>query len=81
MKPPFSSVRLGIVFASYVLLSGLLIQLVLIPRLFPALDAGDGLLVGGDWVLFNREEEFRHRLIEPPPEKMSATDCSGSHAN
>jgi len=32
---------------------GLFIQLIALPFIFPSLHAGDGLLIGGDWLLFN----------------------------
>lgn len=39
----------------YSLSVGLLIQLVILPFWMPALDAGHGLLKGGDWIWFHRE--------------------------
>ena len=39
----------------YALAAGLLVQLVILPVAMPALDAGDGLLKGGDWVWFQQE--------------------------
>lgn len=39
----------------YSLSAGLLIQLVILPFVMPALDAGHGLLKGGDWVGFQQE--------------------------
>ena len=39
----------------YALSVGLLIQLVMLPFVTPALDAGHGLLKGGDWVWFHQE--------------------------
>jgi hypothetical protein len=37
------------------LLAGLAIQLVVLPYILPGLNAGDGLLVGGDWVGFHKQ--------------------------
>jgi len=39
----------------YSLSAGLLIQLVMLPFVMPALDAGHGLLKGGDWIGFHQE--------------------------
>lgn len=39
----------------YSLAAGLIIQLVILPFLLPGLDAGHGLLKGGDWVGFHQE--------------------------
>lgn len=39
----------------YSLSVGLLIQLVMLPFVMPTLDAGHGLLKGGDWVIFQHE--------------------------
>lgn len=59
-----SDFRFGALFCSrgvfalgffYALLVGLLIQLVMLPFVMPALDAGHGLLKGGDWLWFHQE--------------------------
>ncbi|MBD3812290.1 MAG: hypothetical protein IE917_08715 [Betaproteobacteria bacterium] len=39
----------------YSLSVGLLVQLVILPFVLPALDAGQGLLKGGDWIWFQQE--------------------------
>ena len=39
----------------YALLAGLLIQWVVLPFLLPGIHAGNGLLAGGDWVVFQQE--------------------------
>src|SRR3972149_2847474 len=49
-----SNLKLWTLFFIYTLLAGLLIQLILLPYVFPTMHAGDGLLLGGDWVGFNR---------------------------
>lgn len=55
MKKRFpSALALWSVIALYVLGMGLLIQLVLLPFVFTSLHAGNGLLIGGDWLLFHR---------------------------
>ena len=59
-----SNFRLGALFSArgvftlaffYSLAVGLLIQLVMLPFVMPALDAGHGLFKGGDWVWFHQE--------------------------
>ena len=40
---------------AYAMLSGLAIQLVILPYVFPQLHAGDGLLAGRDWVGFHEQ--------------------------
>ena len=46
--------KLWVVLALLFLFLGLLLQLVIIPYGFPRLDAGHGLIIGGDWVGFQR---------------------------
>lgn len=46
--------RLWVCFFLYPATVALLVQLVLLPYVFPAWHAGHGLLVGGDWVLFHQ---------------------------
>lgn len=41
------------VIACYILAVGMLVQLVLLPYVFPQLHAGNGLMLGGDWVRFH----------------------------
>lgn len=47
----------------YALSVGLLIQLVLLPFVMPALDAGHGLLKGGDWIEFHQKAVHLANLI------------------
>jgi hypothetical protein len=51
-KPYIAKLWLMIFF--YTLLVGLFVQLVLLPVLFPYWHGGDGLLIGGDWLEFQR---------------------------
>lgn len=53
----------GLAFAYGVVAAGL-IQLVLLPYVFPAWHGGDGLLAGGDWLVFHRYGEYLARLIQ-----------------
>ncbi|HQU17249.1 MAG TPA: hypothetical protein PLO69_14290 [Gammaproteobacteria bacterium] len=46
--------KLWLIFTLFFSFCGLLLQLVVIPYGFPHLDAGHGLLAGGDWVGFQR---------------------------
>ncbi|MFC2081635.1 hypothetical protein ACFLR0_00440 [Candidatus Bipolaricaulota bacterium] len=48
---------------AFVLLVGLLIQLVVLPHVLPSFHAGDGLFVGGDWITFHREAVDMSTLI------------------
>lgn len=43
-----------VLFFTFAVVASLMLQLVVLPFWFPALHAGDGLLVGGDWVGFHR---------------------------
>ncbi len=43
-----------VLFFTFAAVAALMLQLVVLPFWFPALHAGDGLLVGGDWVGFHR---------------------------
>lgn len=50
---------------AYAMLSGLAIQLVILPYVFPQLHAGDGLLAGRDWVGFHEQAIAQaHRIAE-----------------
>jgi hypothetical protein len=49
---PFVWVFWVVVFL-YPILAGLLLQLIVLPYIFPAWHAGDGILVGGDWLGFH----------------------------
>ena len=51
-SPPFG--WLWLAFFAYAAIVALLVQLVLLPYVFPQLHAGNGLLVGGDWLGFHR---------------------------
>lgn len=48
----YSKLWLAVFF--YILIVGLLFQLVVMPYLFPSIHAGDGLMIGGDWVGFQQ---------------------------
>lgn len=48
-----SSFRIWLLFFLYALCTGFLVQLFVLPYLFPALHAGEGLLKGGDWLYFH----------------------------
>jgi len=48
----------------YALAVGLFIQLVLLPHILPGLDAGHGLLKGGDWVGFHSDAERLAKKIQ-----------------
>jgi hypothetical protein len=50
-----SEKKIWLLFFSYILIVTLLIQLIILPYLLPDWHAGDGLLVGGDWVGFHRD--------------------------
>ena len=45
--------RLWLLFFIYPALVALLVQLVVLPYIFPAWNAGDGMLAGGDWYMFH----------------------------
>lgn len=55
--------RLWAAFFVYAASVALLVQLVLLPYVFPAWHAGDGLLVGGDWVGFHSVARSRAEWI------------------
>lgn len=38
----------------FILVTSLLIQLIILPQFFPQIHAGDGLLIGGDWVRYHQ---------------------------
>jgi hypothetical protein len=45
---------LGLAFFAYTAMVAVLVQVVLLPHVFPAYHAGHGLLIGGDWLEFHR---------------------------
>ena len=45
--------KIWMIFFSYTALVSLLIKSIILPYVFPALYAGNGLAVGGDWIYFN----------------------------
>ena len=47
--------RIWLALVGVTLLAGVLLQTIVLPHLVPSLHAGDGLLVGGDWIGFHRE--------------------------
>ncbi len=49
---------LWLLFFAYAAIVALLVQLVLLPHVFPGLHAGNGLLIGGDWI------GFHHQAVE-----------------
>ncbi len=49
----FSSGKIWLLFFLCPLLVGFFVQFVALPRLFPSLHAGEGLLKGGDWLYFH----------------------------
>jgi len=52
-KPNYG--RIGLLFFLYPLLAALLVQLVILPYVFPKWNAGDGILAGGDWYMFHQQ--------------------------
>ncbi len=48
-----SGLKLWLIFFGVTLLAIVLVQTVFLPYLFPAWHAGDGLLIGGDWIAFH----------------------------
>jgi len=54
LRSSISAWKIWVVIFTYTLLIGLVVQLILLPYVFPAWHAGNGLLVGGDWVSFNK---------------------------
>ena len=50
-----SALRVWVLIFVYAILTGCLIQLVILPYLFPQLHAGNGLLAGRDWVGFHEQ--------------------------
>ena len=53
--PRALTLRVWAVTFGYAAVSALLVQLVILPHLFPAWHAGNGLLVGGDWITFHND--------------------------
>ena len=47
--------RLWLLFFAYAAIVALLVQLVLLPYVLPGLHAGNGLLIGGDWIGFHHQ--------------------------
>ena len=56
--------RLWLYFFIYAVLTGLIVQLVILPYVFPQLHAGNGLLSGRDWVSFHEQAVVMAQRIE-----------------
>lgn len=58
-----AALKLWVCIFSYALLSGWALQLVIIPHIFPQLNAGSGLLAGRDWVGFHAQAIIHAKQI------------------
>jgi hypothetical protein len=65
-SPPSRTLTAGVwaITFGYAAVSALLIQLVILPHVFPAWHAGRGLLVGGDWIAFHNYAVKRAQRIQ-----------------
>jgi len=57
--------KLWFAFFAYTVLVAMAVQLVILPHIFPAWHAGNGLLIGGDWLRFHQlAVETEQKIIE-----------------
>jgi hypothetical protein len=80
-------IKLWLAFYLYSLTVGLLVQFVILPIIFPSAHWKDGLMVGGDWVLFHTEgveiakrveqEGWSARTLRHPISGQAMSDIAG----